>query len=199
MIALDAEPKHYPSLAGPRKNWLLVLCSEHLMNSQKLCVERVSFEAHEYLEELIKRGDQGPLFHLFLPFSLHCHEHPWSFINFLLGLSLSAQTHSSLCRLLGLSHIFRKSCRSSWILTPVAFKYYRTLVVDAERSASGIFWLLFLVKLQWIISLIFCKADFNTLFFFNGKKEISKRYEGVIGNIWECQGWVGGVSQVGEC
>ena len=65
MIALDAEPKHYPSLAGPRKNWLLVLCSEHLMNSQKLCVERVSFEAHEYLEELIKRGDQGPLFHLF--------------------------------------------------------------------------------------------------------------------------------------
>lgn len=109
------------------------------MNSQKLWVERVSFEAYEYVEELIKRGDQRPLFHLFLSFSLHGHGHPWSFINFLLGLSLSAQTQSSLCRLLGLFHIFRKSCQSSQILTPLAFKYYRALVVGAECSASGIF------------------------------------------------------------
>ena len=66
MLALDAEPKHYPALDGLRQNWLLLLCSQHLMNSQKLCVEGLSFEAHEYLEELIKRGNQGPLFRLFL-------------------------------------------------------------------------------------------------------------------------------------
>lgn len=156
MLALDPEPKRYPALARLGQNWLLVLCSEHLMKLQKLCMERLSFEAHRYLEKLIKCGGEG---HLFCFRHILC-----TATGILQPLTTSFWVYPQLSLQAAWSFpIPRKGSQSS-NTDSAAFKCYRALVVEAKANKSGVFGLLFLGKWQWIVFLIFCNVICNTFF-----------------------------------